>query len=69
MGIPNRTDIDERPDVANRRERIGDWEADAMIGKNHQGALVTLDGRQSKLRPAMPVSNKKAREVSDGITY
>lgn len=30
--IPNRVDIDERPDVANQRERLGDWEADIMIG-------------------------------------
>ena len=30
-GIPNRTDIDERPEVANNRERIGDWEADTII--------------------------------------
>ena len=44
-GIPNRVDIDERPEEANKRERIGDWEADTMIGKNHKGALVTLDDR------------------------
>ncbi len=33
QGIPNRVDIDERPEVANQRERLGDWEADTMIGK------------------------------------
>ncbi|WGZ94226.1 MAG: IS30 family transposase [Candidatus Thiothrix putei] len=53
-GIPNRVDIDERPAVANQRERLGDWEADTMIGKGHQGALVTLDERKSKLRLAFP---------------
>ncbi len=40
--------IDERPEVANNRERIGDWEADTIIGKNHKGAIVTLDERKSK---------------------
>jgi transposase, IS30 family len=48
-GIPNRVDIDRRPEVANQRERLGDWEADTMIGKGHKGALVTLDERKSKL--------------------
>lgn len=66
-GIPNRTDIDERPEAANNRERIGDWEADTMIGKNHKGAFVTLDERKSKLRFALPVASKKAHEVTDAI--
>ncbi len=26
-GIPNRVDIDERPDEVNQRIRLGDWEA------------------------------------------
>ena len=66
-GIPNRTDIDERPEVVNTRQRIGDWEADTMIGKNHKGVFVTLDERKSKLRLAMPVGNKKARDVTDAM--
>ena len=66
-GIPNRTDIDERPEAANSRERVGDWEADTMIGKNHKGAFVTLDERKSKLRLALPVASKKAHEVTDAI--
>ena len=41
-GIPNRVDIDERPVEANNRERIGDWEADTIIGKNHKGAILSL---------------------------
>ena len=66
-GIPNRVDIDERPEVANQRKRIGDWEADTIIGKNHKGAIVTLDERQSKLRLAAPLPTKKARGVTDAM--
>lgn len=66
-GIPNRVDIDRRPEVTNRRERLGDWEADTMIGKGHKGALVTLDERKSKLRLALPVANKTAEAVTCGI--
>ena len=66
-GIPNRVDIEARPEVANRRGRLGDWEADTMIGKGHQGALVTLDERKSKLRLAWPVDRKTAEAVTEAI--
>ena len=62
-GIPNRVDISERPECVNQRERVGDWEADTMIGKNHKGALLTLDERKSKLRLAFPLAGKKAQPV------
>ena len=68
-GIPNRIDIDERPEAANNRERVGDWEADTMIGKNHKGALVTLDERKTKLRLALPVGGKGAHEVTEAIKF
>ncbi|MDX8384710.1 MAG: IS30 family transposase, partial [Ghiorsea sp.] len=66
-GIVNRVDIDERPKEANNRERIGDWEADTIIGKGHQGAILTLDDRVSKLRLAAPLDGKKAKGVTEGI--
>jgi len=46
--IPNRTMIDERPQVVEDRSRLGDWEADTIIGKWKQGAIVTLVDRQSR---------------------
>ncbi|GFO71016.1 transposase, IS30 family [Bathymodiolus japonicus methanotrophic gill symbiont] len=64
-GIPNRVDIDERPEEVNNRKRIGGWEADTIIGKNHKGAIVTLDERVSKLRLAFPLAGKKAQYVLD----
>ena len=67
IGIPDRVDIDERPEVANNRERLGDWEADTMIGSHHKGALVTLDERVSKLRLAFPLAHKKSKAVKEAI--
>jgi len=67
IGIPDRVDIEERPEIANNRERLGDWEADTIIGKNHKGAVVTLDERVSKLRLAYPLARKKAIGVKDAI--
>ena len=66
-GIPDRVDIEERPEEANNRERFGDWEGDTIIGKNHKGAIVTLDQRVSKLRLALPTGGKKASKVRDAI--
>src|SRR5205085_4859000 len=47
--IPNRKSIDERPAVVANKARLGDWEADTLLGKNHQQAIVSLVARQSKL--------------------
>ena len=62
-GIPNRVGIEQRPEIANKRQRVGDWEADTVIGKNHKGAIVTMDERKTKLRLAVPLSGKKAEGV------
>ena len=62
-GIPNRVDIEQRPQEANERKRVGDWEADTIIGKNHKGAIMTLDERKSKVRLAAPLQSKKAQPV------
>jgi IS30 family transposase len=62
-GIPNRVDIDKRPKVVESRKRIGDWEFDTVIGKNHKGAIVTMDERKSKLRFAYPLPSKKGWPV------
>ena len=66
-GIKNRVDIDERPKAANNRERIGYWEADTIIGKDHKGAIVTLDDRKSKLRLAAPLKGKHAKLLTSTL--
>ena len=35
--IRNRVSIDQRPDIVTQKSRIGDWEGDTVIGKNHKG--------------------------------
>ena len=55
------------PAVVNNRERVGDWEADTIIGKNHKGAIATLDERKTKLRLAVPLPGKKAKAVKQAM--
>ena len=46
--IPNRVSIEQRPPEVETRERIGDWEADTIVGKGHRMALVTLVDRKTR---------------------
>jgi len=45
--IKDRVDIDERPKIVEKKERFGDFEIDTIIGKNHKGAIVTINDRAS----------------------
>lgn len=65
--IPGRIDIDQRPDIVEEKSRIGDWEIDTIIGKNHVGAIVSLVDRASKYTRIHLVPNKKASVVSAAI--
>ncbi|CAB5498270.1 Mobile element protein, partial [Bathymodiolus azoricus thioautotrophic gill symbiont] len=66
--MPNRVDIDQRPDVVDSRSRIGDWEVDLVIGKGHKGGFATLAKRKSRLYLALPIANKSAQAANDAIT-
>lgn len=45
--IRNRRSIEERPAVVDRKNRLGDWEGDTIIGKGRKGALLTMVDRKS----------------------
>lgn len=65
--LPNRISIDERPVIVSEKKRIGDWEADTIIGKNHQQAIVSLTERKTKLTLLAKVERKTADEVEEAI--
>lgn len=62
--IKNRTSIDERPKEVEKRKRVGDWEIDTMIGKNHVGAMVTIVERKTLFTLTAAVPNKSAEAVT-----
>jgi IS30 family transposase len=62
--IRNRVSIEERPEIIEQKVRIGDWEIDTVIGKNHQGALVTIVDRVSKFTLIKKVDSKHAEVVT-----
>jgi len=63
--IRNRVSIDERPAIVGEKSRLGDWEIDTVIGKNHQGVLVTIVDRVSKLTLIQKVPSKHADVVAE----
>jgi len=65
--IPNRKDIDERPLIVDQKERLGDWEADLVVGSAGSGYLVTLAERVSRMTLIGFVDHKTAPEVTAEI--
>ena len=50
-----------------QRARLGDWEVDLMVGKDHQGVLVTLTERKSRFTLLRKVATKQANLVGQAI--
>lgn len=62
--IPNRIGIECRPEIVNQKIRIGDIEQDTIVGANHQGAIVTIVERVSKVTWLALVDRSTAQEVA-----
>ena len=65
--LPNRRSIDERPEIVDQRQRIGDWEVDTIVGKRHHQAIVTLTERKSRLTFLRKVDRRTAELVSHAV--
>ena len=65
--IPGRVDISERPGEVENKSRVGDWEADTIIGGKHLGALVSVVDRVSKFTFLHKVGSKTAEEVGGAL--
>ena len=67
--IKNRICIDQRPEVVDRRSRIGDWEADTLLGSRKKSkVLVTLAERKSPLLPYSRLRGQKSQFRLPGHT-
>ena len=65
--IPNRLFIEDRPAIVEKRSRLGDWEADTIIGKNHRQAIVSLVERKSGFTLIRKVERKTALAVGSAM--
>ncbi len=65
--IPVRKFLDERPEEANNREKIGRWEADLVISKGKEWGLLTLVDRYSRYSIVEKVEDKKAETIIEAF--
>lgn len=63
--IKNRVSIDERPAIVDRKERIGDWEGDTVIGKGRKSALLTLVERKTLYTVMIKLKSKHADQLAE----
>jgi len=65
--IQNRVFLDRRPVAANNKSRIGHFEGDTIVGKNHKGAIVTLTEMKTKYQFMFKVRERSADDVQYAI--
>ena len=64
-GIKISNELSQRPAAANNKKRLGDWEADTIIGKQGKACLVTMNDRKSLFLLIGKSEAKKAEPVRD----
>ena len=62
--VPNRVGIENRPAIVDQKTRIGDWEADTIIGKDQKSALLTLVERITRYTIICKLKNLKAEDTA-----
>ena len=60
--------LSERPEEANSRMRMGDWEADTVIGKEGHSCAVTLVDRKSRFLLLEKVPSRNAMNVCSALS-
>jgi len=63
-----RVSIEERPEIVAERTRLGDLEADFMIGKAHKSALLVITDRATLLTRLKKVASREADLTEDTMT-
>ena len=65
--IKGRVGIENRPKEAEKREVFGHFEVDTIIGKDHKGAIITLNERASGMLWMKKVESKDAEIVKEKL--
>ncbi len=60
--------LDKRPKCVDKKQRIGDWEGDTIVGKDHKSALLTLVERKSLFTIIIKLEDKTAEGVAKAAT-
>jgi IS30 family transposase len=61
--LSNRRLIEDRPKIVDLKQRFGDLEIDTIIGKNHKGAIVTINDRATGILRMKIIKAKESELV------
>jgi IS30 family transposase len=67
--ILGKRSIDERPQEANERQRLGDWEGDTLVGKGRKGYLLTCVDRASRYLIARKVKTCASEPIAERLQH
>jgi transposase, IS30 family len=62
--IPDKRLIEQRPQVANERKRIGDWESDTLVGKGRASYLASHVERKSRYTVITKLKDKSDESMN-----
>lgn len=65
--IPNRIDIEDRPEAVELRKRYGDWEADLIQGAAGSGYLLSIYERKCRVGKLYKLVGKTSKETAVGL--
>jgi IS30 family transposase len=63
MPVVNRVSIRERPPEVEHRRRLGDWEIDTIVGREHKSALLSITERKSQFLCLRKLNGKTSDAV------
>jgi IS30 family transposase len=59
--------IEDRPEAVEQRTRLGDLEADFMVGKAHKSALLVITDRATLLTRVKKITSRRANHTEEAI--
>lgn len=65
--LVDQVSIEQRPSIVDERSRLGDWEADTVIGKKSPYALVTLVDRKSRFALVKKINHRTEEATRDAV--
>lgn len=65
--IPERISIEKRPVIVNKRNRVGDYEVDLMMGKDHKSAVLVITDRATIKTQLRKVKGKNSKDIAQKI--
>jgi len=67
FGWDTRRPISKRPAIVETRSRLGDWEADTIIGREKKGGILSLVERRSRYCLLQKVRTKSPEKVAEAV--